>query len=555
MTNPTPPRRRGRSYPSAALGLALVAAAAAGCSKLRGDAGAAAADPKAGRGRPVTLGAAIEPGGLNPLLDLNDQGRQIVSLVFDGLTDPAALSGDLRQEYVLALATAIREIDPKDRTKLSIELKPGVKWHNGADFTSADVVFTWKAIHSSRSPLATRLDRYVDALSEDGPHGLRVHLREEKIADRVQDILSFKIIPKKVDPTQGTAGELPEDLRTGTTVVNKFTWKPIGTGPYRIEDRPSASEIVLAATPLAVLGTAKVKSLRFKRFPGWDQVARSLVDKSSDLVIDVAPNYFAQLDREGLAKQTYIPHAFYALVYNVAAPPLDKRELRRALALATDRAQLAASFLPDASSVDEYLNQSIYPHNYEHVRAHPSDYKTRYQFNRDAAKAALASARVSRPRLSLLICSYLQGESAKALANAYKEAMATIGVDVTVEDAPNMGRYNTALRERRFQVAFVLYDGFDHLYDMFDVLERGGARNFAGFSSSDLASRLSQLKLTLAYDEVGKLTREIHQLVDDNVPLTPLFTLPRRAYHAPGLQGLALNPGTYLDMFYQTELR
>lgn len=499
--------------------------------------------------RAVAIAMPIEPSALNPVLELNNEARQVVSLVFDGLTNPVGLTGDLRQEYVNALAENIRETNPQDRRFLAVDLKPGIKWHDGSNFTAADVLFTWEAIHQSNSPVRVRLDRFIDDIRVQGERTIEVRLREERISERVADLLSFKVIPQSFQ-ADGVQGSLPKNLRAQSALVNQFNWKPVGTGPYQISARPSASEIQLSANPLPVLGAPRTKHVQLKRYPGWDVIAKGLSDDSVSLAVDVPPEYFAQLDQLTLSKQAYSPYNFYAMVYNVTRPPLNDVAFRRALAHATDRTQLAAAFLPNEPDVRPFLNESIYPHNFEHVKSDPKGYRSAIAYDSGASPEQAGATPPATRKVTLLYCSYLNGENANQLARAYQQMLAQIGVEVVLENAPNIASYYANLQNRRFQIALVLFDRLDHFYDLYDIFEPDAARNYAGFNNTKLTDKLAELKLTLRYEDTARITRDIHQIIDEQVPVTPLFTLPRRAYYSGNLLGLTINPETYLDLLF-----
>ncbi|MFQ5651631.1 MAG: ABC transporter substrate-binding protein [bacterium] len=515
----------------------LLVSSGSGCS---GDSGA----------REISVGISLEPKTLNPILDLNNEARQITSLVFDGLTNPIGLSGNLRQEYEYALAQKIAETDPRDRRFLRVELRPGIKWHNNVDFTAGDVLFTWEAIHQSNSPLRVRLDRFVDDIRVVDDLTLTIRLREERIAERVKDILSFKILPQVYDPSAGASGHLPRNLNTQSPIVSRFNWKPVGTGPYQVSERPASSEIFLSANPLPVLGAPKVQKVQLKRFPGWDVITKALAEKNINLAVDVPPDYFAQLDRENLANQVYSPYNFYVLVYNVSSPPLNSRRFRRALTQTVNREQLAATFLPDEPNVAQFINESIYPYNYEHVQDNPEAFRTRLTTNPAAAKRALRDFSASSKKIRLLYCSLINGENANLLAQSYKQMLSAVGVEVILENAPNIAIYHSRLRSREFQVAFVLYDGLDHFYELYDFFEPDGKKKHSGFVHPRLTNLLAELKLTLAFDDVGRLSAEIHRIIDRHAPVCPLFTLPKRAYYSPNLQDLMINPEYYFNQLY-----
>lgn len=73
-------------------------------------------------------------------------------LIFDGL-----VARDGRNELVPALAAALPEVSADGRT-VTAKLRDGVVFHDGSPFTSADVVFTYRAVLDPKVDSTLRAD-------------------------------------------------------------------------------------------------------------------------------------------------------------------------------------------------------------------------------------------------------------------------------------------------------------------------------------------------------------------------------------------------------------
>src|SRR5712691_11330541 len=80
------------------------------------------------------------PSRVNPLFaHLNDADRDLGSLIFSGLTrlgQDGQVLPDLAESW---------EIGPNGKA-VTFHLRPGVKWHTGEAFSSADVIFTYSLL-------------------------------------------------------------------------------------------------------------------------------------------------------------------------------------------------------------------------------------------------------------------------------------------------------------------------------------------------------------------------------------------------------------------------
>jgi ABC-type transport system substrate-binding protein len=496
----------------------------------------------------LTIGLTREPNTLNPLFEMNDEAKQITNLIFDGLTNPVGISNN-QQQYTKGLASKLIE-DAYNHKKWTIELKKGIKWHKtDMDFTADDVIFTWEAIHQVNAPCRIRLDRFIATVQKSDDYNITVTLRDERIAERVKDLLSFKIIPRVVDPALGQNGILPANMNESVNIVNAFNFSPVGTGCYYIAERPSSGEVRLEANELGVFGKPSIEQIMLKRYPGWDVVINTLNKGIVKLTADVPTSYFTRLEQSNTSFKEYSPYSFYCIVFNTRKTPFNRQTKRLGVARALDRLELAAAFFPQSKNVRDYLNQSIYPSNYEHVMDDPEAFLSQIKFDQ----------RQSRQDLDGLSFDFFfnpdeDGEYARNLARSFQQMLSDVNASVNLVEAPNTAIFYSRLETGRFEAAFVKFSGFDHFYEMYDLLEKDGSKNYAGFVNSQIINRLSDLKLTLSYDDVSRITSQIHKIMDANMPLYPLFSIPVRAYYSPKLSNVYVNPEYYYNMIYQTRI-
>ena len=114
----------------------------------------------------------------------------------------------------------------KDFTTITWKLKPNVKWSDGSDFTSADVVFTWKYV-TDEATAATDAETYADV----------------KTVEAV-DKNTVKVTYKAANPNYYVAftagfGNILQEKQYKDFIGEKAKDGPkipIGTGPYKVTD-------------------------------------------------------------------------------------------------------------------------------------------------------------------------------------------------------------------------------------------------------------------------------------------------------------------------------
>jgi peptide/nickel transport system substrate-binding protein len=137
---------------------------------------------------------------------------------------------DEQQNLKPGLAESWRALDD---TTWEFKLRKGVKWHDGSEFTAADVIATFKRVPNvpnSPSSLsiytrpikeAVATDKYTLRLKTDRPYPLLPN-----------DLTGIQIVPQKVAESAKT-----EDFNSGKAMI--------GTGPYKFVEYVSGDRVVM----------------------------------------------------------------------------------------------------------------------------------------------------------------------------------------------------------------------------------------------------------------------------------------------------------------------
>ena len=199
-----------------------------------------------------------EPIGLNPLLRLQAVGTDFDMFIF-GLF----FNLDDKVRYVPELATIVPTQQnggiSKDGLTITYHLRHGVKWQDGAPFTSHDVIFTVNAILNPRNNLQSRNGwdqiKNVEAV---GPYEVRFHLKRV-YAPAVASFFSegglYPILPAHLLEQYPDLNHVP------------FNTNPVGTGPFKFVRWVHGDHLELAANPLYWRGPPKLKHIIFKVIP------------------------------------------------------------------------------------------------------------------------------------------------------------------------------------------------------------------------------------------------------------------------------------------------
>jgi peptide/nickel transport system substrate-binding protein len=274
-----------------------------------------------------------EPTSLNPLLISNTAENFIASLAFDLL-----VTLDDKGNEVPDLAAQVPTLQnggiSKDGLTIVYHLRRGVKWQDGAPFTSADVKFSWQAVMNPNNNVVERRG-YDQVASVDTPDAYTVvfHLKRP-FAPFVDTVFGesddpFRVVPKHL------LAQYPDINRVS------YNTQPIGTGPFRVVRWVHGDHVELAANPNYFRGKPRLAGIKVYYIPDENTRVAELRSRQTDLVLDLGPSPYAQL--QGVAGVTTIlvkAPTYDSIDFNMSRPPLDDLRVRQALTYALDESRM-----------------------------------------------------------------------------------------------------------------------------------------------------------------------------------------------------------------------
>lgn len=279
-------------------------------------------EPK--QGGTFTLAITADP-VLNPLISTGVHSILVNKVLFNGLTKPEP--DTLQPVPDLAESWESNE----DFTEWTFILRQGVKWHDGEAFTADDVVFTYD--------------------SRVNQTGLELPFREFESVEKIDDFTVKFVLSEPLGhfPTMMSYLQwiVPQHALEGQDQVN-FTefskQKPVGTGPYMVEEFSAGNYVSTTRNPDFYFGTPNIDKFIFKVLPDVNsQVAQIRTGELT--LVTVEPVHVASLEGQSqfvIDPIDYVNH--YYIAYQVpgentlAGKPLfAEQKVRLALAHAIDR--------------------------------------------------------------------------------------------------------------------------------------------------------------------------------------------------------------------------
>ncbi|WP_425565475.1 ABC transporter substrate-binding protein [Pilimelia columellifera] len=291
-----------------------------------GVAGCSAGSTPASSGDAATLVVATagEPEALNPLLNYGVDGA---SLIFDGLV---AREGN--NNLVGGLARETPAVSADGRT-VTARLREGVRFHDGAPLTSADVVFTYQAVLDPKVDSTLRSDLDMLAAVEAPDPATVVFRLKHPYAPFLQR-LTLGIVPAKA-----LAGQ---DINKAA-----FNRAPVGTGPYRVQSWTPGDRLVLKANE-AYHGGEPSNATVVVAFVADDNVRAQRLRAGEFDAAELPPKLAAGFDAGGHRVQKTPTADYRGVMLPMGGPITGDLAIRQALNVAVDRSAMVAGVLGGA---------------------------------------------------------------------------------------------------------------------------------------------------------------------------------------------------------------
>jgi peptide/nickel transport system substrate-binding protein len=279
------------------------------------------------------------PENIDPFFNNVRIGVIIAQQVWDTLIYRDPKTGDYRGQ----LATAWKWLDDKT---LELDLRTGVKFHNGAEFSADDVVYTLNFVSKPDNKVVTQQNvDWIDHAEKLGPHKVR--------------IVAKRPFPAAIEYLAGPVVIHPHEYyaQVGPKGMNE---KPVGSGPFRVVEHAFGKYVRLVRNPDYFKDSPKpqpqIDKLEIRFIPDGQTRVAEMLSGGLDLIMSVAPDQAQQLtavpNLQVVSGET-MRYVFLQMdtLDNTPAPPLRDIRVRQAIAHAIDRETMVKSLVGQGARV------------------------------------------------------------------------------------------------------------------------------------------------------------------------------------------------------------
>ena len=462
------------------------------------------------------------------------------------------LAPDKDAKYVPVLATEVPTLEnggivlSEDGKKMDItyKLRPGVKWHDGAPFTSADVKFTWEAVKNPDF-IAESKSGTEDIESIETPDDLTV-------------ICHYNTVTPAFASTLFTFGIMPKHLLEGTDLnTSDYNRVPVGTGPFKVAEYKQGQYVVVErfedywregenGDQLPYLD-----KIIFTMIPDTNTLMTQLKSGEVTLAVQVPYNQTKQIESvPGLELVTGPLLSWQHLDFNFRNEILADLAVRKAVAMSIDRSVIIKA-------------QGGYPKPIKSVVVPVFDYydpnTPEIDLDVDAANKMLDEAGYARgadgirekdgERLSFSFVVQAGRADDELVQQIIIAQLKAIGIEAQADNKDGV-----AYREARYKGNYDLIYGrwitsADPVYSVF--YGTNGPNNGQGYSNPELDAAFATFENSLDPAVREKAASEFQAIIANDVPTIPLITNVAVIAKTKALKNFVPNP-TNMTNFVNT---
>lgn len=449
----------------------------------------------------LNLSITSSPSRLNPILSNDSASSQISGWLFSGLfkyDKDGNIVPDIASSYSF-----------KENTKLLINLRKDVFWHDNTKVTAHDVVFTYEKIIDPKV-FNSIVSNFKEVKSVKALDDYTLEVIYNKPYFKALNIWMIGLLPKHI---------LQNEKNLMTSSFNK---SPIGNGPYKLESFKNSSDIVLKANENYYEGKPKIDNIHFKFLPSPDTVFLMLKENKLDvgsltsLQIDRQINEDFKKDFKIVEQQSF---AYTYLGFNLRNKKFQDKRIRKALSLGINRQEMVDILFFGHGKV---CNGPFLPGSFAFNEKVPQ-----IEQNQEKAKELLKQAGYDENNpFSFEIVTNTGNDIRLNAALIMQYQLAKIGVEVKIKVMEWQAFLNTVVHPRKFETVLLgwslalMPDAYPLWHSDSDKL---GRFNLVGYRNKEVDKLIEKGSVIIEQKKLSEIYKKLFKTISDDLPYLFLY--------------------------------
>jgi peptide/nickel transport system substrate-binding protein len=425
---------------------------------------------------------------------------QVAANVFNGLVtlnQDLTVRGDLARDWEVT----------NDGATITFQLREGVTFHNGDDFTAEDVRYTLNRTIEEETPAAPKLST-LNPIDEDGV----------VVEDDYTVTLNFEepMAPALIYLTRGPgrAATIVSQGAIEEMGAEQYAVEPVGTGPFQVASHDVGSELVLErnedyfmtdedGTQLPYLDGVTIQPI-----PEPSSIVNALQSGDIHFANLIPLQNVSQVESAGEVDKLQAPGVnWYGLAMNQNREPFSSKQARMGIAKCIDnQAFIETAYFGNAISAKGPVNKAT---NWVWREDKPDD----QSFDREAGMQMLEEAGADGASFSILTT-----QSSLRQAKAMRQQLNQSGLDVDIEQVTSSTYWDRyAKLDYDVTISGSVGDP-DPDQSLWNFYRKDGPWNWVNFQSDEAHELLAEQRRQLDREERAATLQELEDLLISEVP-------------------------------------
>ncbi len=472
-----------------------------------------------------------EPSNLIPFLASDSASAEVSHLIFNGLVkydERLKLVGDLAERWEVF----------ENGLKIVFHLRHDVFWQDGEPFTARDVEFTFKKLTDPSVPT---------------PYGSS--FEKVKSLTRLDDFTIAVDYSEPFSPglASWTMGIVPEHLLARENLIStKFARRPVGTGPYKLDQWITGQWIKLSANKHYFDTRPNIDRLVYRIIPDEATIFLELQTENLDTA-SLTPLQYDRQIQTPFFKKNYTPYQWtgqqYAyLGYNLKHPFFSDKRVRKAIGLAIDKQEIidATLFGHGKICTGPFLaggwafNPTVHPDLFDPQRAKKILREAGWE-DRDHDGFIDKNG----DKFSFTVLTNQGNGERKMACEIIQKRLRDVGIEMKIQ----LIEWSVFLKEfihaRRFEAVLLAWNlAVDpDVYSIFHSSRSApGQFNFVSYQNQEVDALLEEGRKVFDEDKRAPIYRRIHEIITEDEPYTFLYTPEALSVLHNRFQGVTVTP-------------
>jgi peptide/nickel transport system substrate-binding protein len=424
------------------------------------------------------------------------------------------------------LAEGEPEIVSEDPLTIEYRLKEGLTFSDGEPLTSEDARFTFDQIMDPDNNIITR-EGYDKVESFETPDERTVRLVFSEPYAPWRDLISGSY-----------AFILPQHVYEGEDFNTALNNEVVGSGPYTLQAWNKGQNVVLEKNENYWGEEPDIDRITFRFIPDTNTLNTSL--QSGEVQFINPPPDIGLKERlegyQGVNVDTAAGTVWEHIAFNLEE--IDNIKIRQAVAYGINRQQILDEILPGQVSP---LNSVLVPEQGDFYTPAWED----YGFDPDRARQLVEEAQAEGASTEITFSTTSDNNLRENLQQVAQQQLEDVGLNVSIRNTAAQTFFGEWTPEGNFQMGEWAWLATPEptLTSLFgaDAIPPDG-QNYYRYENQEATELMKQADVTIDEAERAELTRQVQEIMAEDLPLIPLYQRPVYYAYDESLQGPEVNP-------------